>query len=299
MNLLRCHGLSKRYGNKLALDNVDLTLETGSPIALVGPNGAGKTTLLSLMLGFIKPSAGDIKVLGKQPGSAALLGKVAALPQDAALDPDFSLLTQLALYARLHGFNGKAAENEALRVLELVGLVDAARSLPKALSHGMGKRAAIAQALIGAPKLVLLDEPTAGLDPVNARSIRDLVSNLVADITFLISSHNLEELEKLCGKVLYLDHGKLSQAVDLTTQDSQTYLTLQMQPCDMAALQTQLQGLPGIEAIQPSGKHTLILKYQPAFSEQLDIQLLQLLHQQQLQYRMLIKGRTLEDQLFS
>jgi ABC-type multidrug transport system ATPase subunit len=125
------------------------------------------------------------------------------------------------------------------------------------------------------------------------------VSNLAADITFLISSHNLEELEKLCGKVLYLDHGKLSQAVDLTTQDSQTYLTLQMQSCDMAALQTQLQGLPGIEAIQPSGKHTLILKYQPVLGEQLDIQLLQLLHQQQLQYRMLIKGRTLEDQLFS
>lgn len=299
MNLLRCSALSKRYGNKLALDKVDLTLETGSPIALVGPNGAGKTTLMSLLLGFIKPSSGDIKVFGKQPGSTDLLGKVAALPQDAALDPDFSLATQLALYARLHGFSNKAAAREVQRVLALVGLADAANALPKALSHGMSKRAAIAQALIGNPKLVLLDEPTAGLDPVNARHVRDLVTELAGDITFIISSHNLEELEKLCGKVLYLDHGKLSQAVDLTKPDSQAYLTLQMQPCDMTALQTQLQKLPGVEAIQPSGKHTLVLRYQPEHAGQLDIQLLQLLQQQQLAYRMLLKGRTLEDQLFS
>lgn len=299
MNLLRCSGLSKRYGNKLALDNVDLTLETGSPIALVGPNGAGKTTLMSLLLGFIKPSSGKISVFGEQPGSSTLLGKVAALPQDAVLDPDFSLLTQLALYARLHGFSGKSADAEALRVLTLVGLSDAIYSLPKALSHGMGKRAAIAQALIGNPKLVLLDEPTAGLDPVNARNIRELVADLSPDITFLISSHNLEELEKLCGKVLYLDHGKLSQAVDLSAPDQQAYLTLQMHPCDMSALQAHLQHLPGVEAIQFSGKHTLVLQYLPEKATELDIQLLQLLKQQRLQYRMLLNGRTLEDQLFS
>ncbi|MFQ6371733.1 ABC transporter ATP-binding protein [Shewanella sp. YIC-542] len=299
MKLLQCRKLSKRYSDKLALDNVSLQLDSGNPIALVGPNGAGKTTLMSLLLGFIKPSSGDIRIFNAPPGSPKLLGKVSALPQDAALDPDFSLLKQLSLYARLRGYHGKAAEREAQRVLALVGLSDVAHALPKALSHGMGKRAAIAQALLGRPKLVLLDEPTAGLDPANARKVRELISQLSGDITFVISSHNLEELEKLCSKVLYLDQGKLGQAVDLATADAQSYLTLQMQPCDMAALRTQLLRLTGVEAIQPSGQQTLIIKYQPEQNPALDIQLLQFLQQQQLTYRMLLNGRTLEDQLFS
>ncbi|HCD15885.1 ABC transporter ATP-binding protein, partial [Shewanella sp.] len=172
MSLINCNGLSKLYGSKRALDSVDLQLEPGSPIALVGPNGAGKTTLMSLLLGYIRPSSGEITVMGQRPGSTGLLGQISALPQDAALDPGFSLLTQFSLFARMQGMGAEAAKAESMRVLALVGLEDVANQKPNSLSHGMGKRAAIAQALIGNPKLVLLDEPTAGLDPANARKIR-------------------------------------------------------------------------------------------------------------------------------
>ncbi|MBZ4679319.1 MAG: transporter, partial [Shewanella sp.] len=202
MSLINCNGLSKLYGSKRALDSVDLQLEPGSPIALVGPNGAGKTTLMSLLLGYIRPSSGEITVMGQRPGSTGLLGQISALPQDAALDPGFSLLTQFSLFARMQGMGAEAAKAESMRVLALVGLEDVANQKPNSLSHGMGKRAAIAQALIGNPKLVLLDEPTAGLDPANARKIRELVESLSADTTFIISSHNLDELEKLCDRVL-------------------------------------------------------------------------------------------------
>lgn len=197
MSLIVTRNLTKRYGSKTALDDVSLQVEAGAPVALVGPNGAGKTTLMSLMCGYIQPDGGSLEILGHVPGSRQLLGKVCALPQDALLDPNFSVGEQLSFFASLQGFSAKDARREAERVLELVELKDAARHKPTALSHGMGKRVAIAQALIGTPQLVLLDEPTAGLDPANARAVRELISHASEQTTFLISSHNLEELERL------------------------------------------------------------------------------------------------------
>jgi len=165
MSIIQCDNLSKQYGNKLALDTVSLTLTQGAPIALVGPNGAGKTTLFSLLCGYIQPTNGSISILGHKPGSKALQGLLSALPQDAALDPNFSIVSQLQFFAQLQGMTTKAAKQEALRVLALVDLTDSAEAKPKSLSHGMSKRVSIAQALMGSPKIVLLDEPTAGLDP--------------------------------------------------------------------------------------------------------------------------------------
>ncbi|MFT7185315.1 MAG: ABC-2 type transport system ATP-binding protein, partial [Pseudohongiellaceae bacterium] len=161
--IIHCENLSKRYGSNLALDNVSFELESGSPIALVGPNGAGKTTLFSILCGYLNPSSGRVSLLGHKPGSSKLFGQVSALPQDAQLDPSFTIHEQLSFYARLEGYDGKAAKIEASRVLELIQLTEAMSSLPSSLSHGMRKRVAIAQALIGKPKLVFLDEPTAGL----------------------------------------------------------------------------------------------------------------------------------------
>lgn len=297
MSLINCKGLSKLYGSKRALDSVDLQLEPGSPIALVGPNGAGKTTLMSLLLGYIRPSSGEITVMGQRPGSSELLGQISALPQDAALDPGFSLLTQFSLFARMQGMGAEAAKAESLRVLALVGLEDVANQKPNSLSHGMGKRAAIAQALIGNPKLVLLDEPTAGLDPANARKIRELVESLSADTTFIISSHNLDELEKLCDRVLYLDKGKLSQSVTMQQSSAEAYLTLQMQHCNQEKLLEALYALEGVYEVSAKGKQNYLIRYQPE-KDTLDIELLQLLKQNGWQYRSLMRGRTLEDTLF-
>jgi ABC-2 type transport system ATP-binding protein len=299
MKLIECTNVSKRYSEKLALDNVSLSLEAGGPIALVGPNGAGKTTLFSLLCGFILPTSGEITILGHPVGSPALKGLMSALPQDAVLDPNFSILEQLTFFAQLQGIAKKDAKEEVLRVLGLVDLTDAAKLKPKSLSHGMAKRVAIAQALIGKPKLVLLDEPTSGLDPANAKKVRQIVKTLSSDTHFIISSHNLEELEKLCDHVIYLEKGTLRQSVSLTTKASTAYFTLVMETADYPALIEAVSGLTSVTEVKYNGEQQLVIAYDAQADTALDIDLLTLASSNHWSYKMLLKGRTLEDTLFS
>lgn len=299
MKLIECHQLSKQYSDKLALDNVSLSLDMGAPIALVGPNGAGKTTLLSLLCGFILPTSGQISIMGHKAGSPALKGLMSALPQDAALDPNFSILEQLGFFAQLQGLSKQDATTEALRVLALVDLTDAARLKPKSLSHGMTKRVAIAQALIGKPKLVLLDEPTAGLDPANAKKIRQIVKSLASETHFVISSHNLEELEKLCDQVIFLEHGKLRQAVSLSTKASTAYVTLVMEQADYPSLIQMISALDTVLEVKYDGEQQLVITYQAQTGIALELALFTLFKDHEWHYKMLLKGRTLEDTLFS
>ncbi|KVX02500.1 ABC transporter ATP-binding protein [Shewanella frigidimarina] len=299
MNIIQCDNLSKQYGNKLALDTVSLTLTQGAPIALVGPNGAGKTTLFSLLCGYIQPTSGSISILGHKPGSKALQGLLSALPQDAALDPNFSIVSQLQFFAQLQGMTAAAAKQEALRVLTLVDLSDSAEAKPKSLSHGMSKRVSIAQALMGSPKIVLLDEPTAGLDPANAKKIRQIVKELSDHTTFVISSHNLDELEKLCDQVVYLEHGKLQQSVSIKANQATDFITLTMKQCDMDSLHQQLLGLNDIIEVRRIGDEQYVIEYQKQSSFAIEIQLFELFTANQWQYKAILKGRTLEETLFS
>ncbi|MEH6736214.1 ABC transporter ATP-binding protein [Shewanella sp.] len=299
MSIIQCDNLSKQYGNKLALDTVSLTLTQGAPIALVGPNGAGKTTLFSLLCGFIQPTNGSISILGHKPGSKALQGLLSALPQDAALDPNFSIVSQLQFFAQLQGMTAAAAKKEALRVLALVDLSDSAEAKPKSLSHGMSKRVSIAQALMGSPKIVLLDEPTAGLDPANAKKIRQIVKDLSDHTTFVISSHNLDELEKLCDQVVYLEHGKLQQSVSIKASQATDFITLTMKQCDMDSLHQQLLGLNDIIEVRRIGDEQYVIEYQKQSGFAIEMQLFELFTAHQWQYKALLKGRTLEETLFS
>ncbi|MGI2174313.1 ABC transporter ATP-binding protein [Shewanella ulleungensis] len=299
MILIQCDNLSKQYPNKLALDNVSLILQPGAPIALVGPNGAGKTTLFSLLCGYIQPTHGSIRILGHAPGSKALQGVLSALPQDAALDPNFTIASQLHFFAQLQGFNKADAKQEVIRVLQLVELSDSAQAKPKSLSHGMSKRVSIAQALIGAPEIVLLDEPTAGLDPANAKKIRQIVKNLAGETTFIISSHNLDELEKLCDHVVYLEKGQLQQSVSIKASQATDFITLTMHTCDMDSLHQQLLSLINVIEVKRSGDEQYVIEYQKQSSFELELQLLNLFAEKQWQYKAILKGRTLEETLFS
>ncbi|ACK47016.1 ABC transporter related [Shewanella baltica OS223] len=303
MSLIQCQGLSQLYGSKKALNDVNFSLEAGAPIALVGPNGAGKTTLFSLLCGYLSPSAGTITLLGEAPNSPKLLGKIAALPQDAVLDPNLTIVSQLSFFARLQGMGVEQARQEAIRVLTLVDLADVAEQKPPSLSHGMSKRVSIAQALIGSPELVLLDEPTAGLDPANAKKVRELVKALSPTTTFMISSHNLDELEKLCDQVLYLDKGQLSQAVSMHASTDSDYLTLTMQSCDSDLLQAEVAKLTGVVNVSSKQSKVFIIKLatdeEKAQSSDIEMRLFTLFNQHKWQYKMLLKGRTLEETLFS
>jgi len=300
-SIIHCENLSKRYGSNLALDNVSFELESGSPIALVGPNGAGKTTLFSILCGYLHPSSGNVSLLGHKPGSSRLFGQVSALPQDAQLDPSFAIHEQLSFYARLQGYGGKAAKIEASRVLELMQLTETMTSLPSSLSHGMRKRVAIAQALIGKPKLVFLDEPTAGLDPANARNIRQQISSLSDSTTFIISSHNLQELERLCETVLLLERGQLQQQTNVTInkKNEWDFLTVLMTTSKDQEVQATLESLGSVESIASKNKNEFVLKYNHEKNPDLDQQLLKMLADKGWSYRQLTRGKTLEDQLFS
>lgn len=299
MSLIKCENLSKSYGSKLALDAVTLELKPGAPIALVGPNGAGKTTLFSLLCGYLLPSHGKVTIMGEKPGSRKLLGRVSSLPQDASLDPNLNLITQFILFGSLQGLTKSQAKAEGLRVLSLVGLSDVVEQKPTALSHGMSKRASIAQALIGSPQLVLLDEPTAGLDPVNAKVIRELVKSLSSNITFVISSHNLDELEKLCDQVIYLDQGKLGQSVSMQENLLDEYLTISMQECDNQALISRVEALTGINSVTLKQENEFLIHYAASEIKDIEVQLFTLFTRHGWRYKAILKGRTLEDKLFS
>ncbi|AYM86275.1 ABC transporter ATP-binding protein [Pseudoalteromonas agarivorans] len=295
--LIKASGLSKSYGAKQALNNVSFEIQKGAPVALVGPNGAGKTTLFSLLCGYINPSHGELSILGHKPGSAALFNQVSALPQDAQLDPRFNIDKQLAFYGKLQGMGAKQSHNEALRVLDLFGLKEVAKQRAGDLSHGMRKRVTIAQALIGSPKIVMLDEATAGLDPIHAREVRELVSSLSDEATFILSSHDLTELERLCSQVLHLDKGILSEH---QTKDNNThthFYTLMLNEA-YQNVEQQLQALVGVSRVYMSQHKEYVIEYQPT-GEPLDIALLNFCHQQNWQYRQLVNGHTLENQIFT
>ena len=294
--LIRCQNLNKQFAANHALKDVSFEVSAGQPVALVGPNGAGKSTLFSLICGFMSPSSGSIEVLGLQPGSAQLRGKVGALPQDALFDPDLTIADQLVFLAQLQVFSSRAAKKEMQKVLELMGLTDKQQALPTALSHGMKKRLSIAQALIGDPQLILLDEPTAGLDPENARNIRQRIRELADHTTFIISSHNLNELERLCQQVLVLNQGQLQHDENIQQQASGK-ITLRLWQ-ENEAIAGVIQQLAGVIAVEKQ-REELFIDYDMANTPTLDQQLLKLLAEKNVSYRQLTHGQSLEQRLFN
>jgi len=159
--------ITKIFGKQRALDGVSFDIPQGSVFGLLGPNGAGKTTLFSCIANFLKPASGSIEVLGVDVERVGeLRGRMTILPQDALYQANVPVREQLEFFAALNGMTKQQAADETTRVLTMVGLMDAQKKNARALSHGMTKRLGIAQAFMGQPEVIVLDEPTAGLDPV-------------------------------------------------------------------------------------------------------------------------------------
>jgi ABC-type multidrug transport system ATPase subunit len=223
-------GLTKIFGTLTAVDKLSLKVPTGSIFGLLGPNGAGKTTTFSMICGFVKPSAGEASVLGfplKQFPHAS--GKLAALPQDARFHPERTVIDCMVYLGTLAGLTDMEARAQAKQLLIDVDLLDAMNMKGGHLSHGMAKRFGIAQAFLGHPKLVLLDEPTAGLDPKNAHTVRQMIRVLSGSATVVVSSHNLAEVQDLCTYAGIINAGKLvsSGSMDeLTARNQQVVVTV-------------------------------------------------------------------------
>lgn len=298
--IVACRQLSHVYSGKPALADVNFELCAGKPIGLVGPNGAGKTTLLNILSGFLLPTNGTVKLFGYPPGSSELIGKISALPQDARLDPSFTIGEQLVFYGRLQGMNKLQATLEARRVLEAISLTETAKEKPTALSHGMAKRVAIAQALIGKPELILLDEPTAGLDPANVRTVRAIIAEQSPETTFIISSHELAELDRQCRRILLLEKGVLQpETIGLNEQQSATrFITLQMEDYPPQEVMAKLQALEAVLKVTNPQQNEFIVEYNPGLQPNMDQQLLKCISVNNWQYRQMSHGKTLEEQLF-
>ncbi|WNG25843.1 ABC transporter ATP-binding protein [Cystobacter fuscus] len=251
--------VTRRFGPKVAVERVSLRIESGQVYGLIGPNGAGKTTTFSMMCGYLRPTQGQVRVMGVTPSAeGALKGKLGVLPQDAVLPGGWKVGPLLMYWARLSGL--EAPEREARESLEKVGLMEAWGVETSALSHGMGKRVALAQALMGRPPLVLLDEPTAGMDPRIAHQVRQVILDMRGQRTVVVSSHNLQELEQLCDAAAILDRGRLVQAgsiADLTSQGAE----FRVQVARGTVLLPEVEALPGVTAARLESEHLLHVRF--------------------------------------
>jgi len=242
-------GLVKRYGEIVAVDHVDLSVEPGDVFGYLGPNGAGKTTSLRIMLGLIRPTAGSARLHGRDPlidGAKALEG-VAGFVEAPRFYPYLSGRRNLRLLADYDEPVSRARIDE---VLELVELRDRAKDRVGGYSHGMRQRLGIAAALLRAPRLLLLDEPTTGLDPAGMRDMRELVRRLAGEgITILLSSHLLHEVEELCNRVAIIRRGAIvyqGRLRELLSRAASTYRLNALEPERARAVLLAHSGVGGV-----------------------------------------------------
>jgi ABC-2 type transport system ATP-binding protein len=211
--LLICADLTKRFGDRVAVDRLSLRISPGECYGLLGPNGAGKTTAISMICGLIEPDSGAVCVGRKDPAGRSgvearrLIGYV---PQQIALFPELSLTENLDFWARLTGLSRKRRRVRVAEVLEQVGLADRASDTVETCSGGMQRRANLAAALVHEPELLVLDEPTVGVDPQSRNRLLDLIESLVASGTaVLYTSHYMEEVERVADTVGIIDQGRM------------------------------------------------------------------------------------------
>ena len=248
--------VTKQFPRVKACDDVTFEIPRGGIFGLLGPNGAGKTTLFSIIAGFLRATKGEVEVLGINVHRVSeLRGRLTILPQDARFAANVPVIEQIVFFSQLNGRTRADAEKDAEQALALVGLSDAAKSSANTLSHGMYKRLGIAQAFLGNPEVILLDEPTAGLDPASAQGIRDLIAHLKkSGVTLVVSSHNLAEIQKMCDSVAILDHGKLvthSSVKDLTQADTVQRMTF-ARPLTSAEIDG-IKSVPGVRGVDQDG----------------------------------------------
>ena len=249
-DVLRVQGLRKSYGERLAVTDVSLQVGAGELLALLGPNGAGKSTTIGMIGGLIAPDAGSVTVGGATlaADAPAFKRRIGLVPQDLALFEDLSALANLELFGALYDLPKPRARQRAAEVLEMVGLADRGRDKPATFSGGMKRRLNLACALVHDPELLLLDEPTAGVDPQSRNAIFDNLEALKrAGKALVYTTHYMEEAERLADRIVIVDHGRvvaagtLAELVRLLPAAQTLVIELDTAP-DLAALQ-RLEGV--------------------------------------------------------
>ena len=231
---IRCSGLRKRYGRQVAVEDVSLEVGRGEIVGLLGPNGAGKTTVIKVLLGLVRPDAGETLLLGRPAEDPAARTRVGYLPELFRYQPWLDAAEVLALHVRLSGVEVPGSEQR--NCLALVGLAERAGDRVGGFSKGMQQRLGLAVALVARPELVVLDEPTSALDPVGRADVRDIVLALKArGVAVLLNSHLIGEVERVCDRVVILDRGRVAASGTLAELLGQREVRLQLAELSTAA----------------------------------------------------------------
>ncbi|TWM22762.1 ABC transporter ATP-binding protein [Bacillus licheniformis] len=212
MNVLEIHHLTKKFGDFVAVDNISLSIEEGEIFGLLGANGAGKSTTIHMISSLLRSNEGEITILGKNIAKHRKFAKmnIGIVPQDLAIYEDLTAYENVKFFAGLYGLRGAHLHNRVEEALQFVGLSDKHKSFPKNFSGGMKRRLNIACAIAHRPKLIIMDEPTVGIDPHSRNYILESVKKLNAmGCTIIYTSHYMEEVEEICTRIAIVDHGKI------------------------------------------------------------------------------------------
>jgi ABC-2 type transport system ATP-binding protein len=260
--MIIAENLTKFYGLKLAVQNVSFRIEKGEVVGFLGPNGAGKTTILRILTGFLQPTSGKILVdgLDGQTHSLEVRKRIGFLPETVPLYDELTVRRFLVFSGTIKGLGGKALNGEIDRVISACGLAEHRERRIRHLSKGLKQRVGIAQALINNPPIVILDEPTTGLDPAQIVEVRKLIKDLAGQRTVLLSTHILPEVSQVCERVIIVSQGRV------VAEDTPTNLTGQLQkglrtillvdgpPEDVQAKLSSLQGVTRVVPSHPGGE---------------------------------------------
>lgn len=259
--MIEVRNLTKQYGNHFGIENISFTAKKGEILGILGPNGAGKTTTMRILTGFMPPSDGYAEVAGFNvlEDSMEVRKRVGYMPENVPIYPDMTVEGYVTFWAKMRGLNRPKAQ--VRDVLERVNLLDRRKSLVRNLSKGLTQRLGLAQALVHNPEVVILDEPTIGIDPQQVIEVREEVRNLAKDHTVLFSTHILSEAEQICDRVIIINRGKL------IAQGKPTALREQLFPGDHIYVQINagkntkeekiiqfLEGIRGVKSVERFGQ---------------------------------------------
>ena len=255
MKVIEIRDLVKKYGNNIAVDNINLSIDEGERYGLLGPNGAGKSTIINMLCSLLKPNSGSLKIFGVdvQEHNMDVKKKIGLVPQNVAVYKDFTAYENVKFFGELYGLRGNKLKESVNKALEFVGLLDVAKDQAKSFSGGMVRRLNIACAIVHEPKLIIMDEPTVGIDPQSRNHILNAVKTLNKNGTTIIyTTHYMEEAENLCSKIGIIDKGKI--IVEGSTDELKSMVsdkkTLQIRVDDVYKLEIEnIKKIKGVSEI--------------------------------------------------
>lgn len=253
--MISIRNLTRNYGDVVAVDAVSLEIERGEVVGLLGHNGAGKTTVMKILTGFLEPTSGSVRVGGIDvlADRAGVQRQIGYLPENAPLYPELAVQQYLQMMAELRGVPADRVDAAVLRAAEDTALTDRLADPIHTLSKGYRQRVGIAQAIVHAPEVLVLDEPTNGLDPVQIQAIRDLVRRLAERTTIILSTHILQEIEAVCDRVVVMIQGRIAADGGLSELLSSRSVSLSVDAADAGAVSARLASLAGVESVRDLG----------------------------------------------